>query len=50
MDWTEMRRQKLWTMWLEGSGEGLALCAELQWTGKREGSADERNGRGDSWV
>ena len=45
-----MRRQDLSSMWLEGSGECGTLCAEIWWAGKREGGANEKDGRGDSWA
>ena len=49
-EWAEKRRQDLWSMWLEESGGCGTVCAEMWWAGKREGSALEKNGRGDSWV
>ena len=37
-------------MWLEGSGECRVLYTEVWWAGKRERSADEKNGRGNTRV
>ena len=39
-----------WPCCIYISEECWAVCAEVWWIGKREWSADEKNGRGDTWV